>query len=222
MADKLQKPVPKPSLRRMPVYLRCLSQLDLQETEWVSCTYLAEELRLDPTLVRKDLSLTGIVGKPKVGYPVAELIRSIEHFIGWDIKADAFLVGVGSLGTALLGYGGFQGHGLNIILGFDYDPAKIGTRIHGTSILNVEELPPLVQQTGVQIGIIAVGASSAQSVADLMVLSGIRGIWNFAPAHLQVPDGVIVENEDLSASLAVLSRRLARVNRQRSRPRSRR
>jgi redox-sensing transcriptional repressor len=204
--------IPRPSLRRLPVYLREVKALRRSGAEWVSCTTLAEAVERDATLVRKDISYTGITGKPKVGYHVPELAKALEHFIGWDNETDAFLAGVGNLGAALLGYSGFAGNGLNIVCGFDSDPAKIGTTVHGREILALTKLPNLALRMHVEIGIIAVPAGAAQAVAELMISGGIRALWNFAPAQVDVPEDVIVENEDLSASLAVLSRRLARLH----------
>jgi redox-sensing transcriptional repressor len=192
----------------MPVYLRCLRVLQKAEVEWVSCTYLAERLQKDATLVRKDLELTGLAGKPKVGFHVPGLIGAIERFIGWDNLEDAFLAGVGNLGSALLGYEGFAQHGLHIVAGFDVDPRKVGTEIHGKDVLHVDRLPEMARRLHIGIGIVTVGARAAQAVADLMLAGGIRAIWNFAPVRLEVPAGVIVENEDLAGTLAVISRRL--------------
>jgi len=201
--------IPVNTLRRLPSYLQYLRKLAARGRDVVSCTHLGEHLHLDPTLVRKDLQATGIVGKPKVGYSVPALIAAIEHLLGWDNVTDAFLVGAGSLGTALLGYDGFREHGLNIVAAFDVDPAKIGTTIHGKQVLPLDQFADLAARLHIHIGIITVPAESAQEVADLMVLSGIKAIWNFAPTDVQVPAGVIVENVRLSASLAVLSTRLA-------------
>ena len=208
-ADRPLRSAPTPSLRRMPMYLRCLYALQKTNVEWVSCTYLAERLQKDATLVRKDLALTGIVGKPKVGFHLQGLIAAIEHFIGWDNLEGAFLAGVGNLGSALLGYEGFTQHGLNIVAGFDVDPAKVGTEVHGKRILHIDKLPDLAHRMHIGIGIITVGARTAQTVADLMVAGGIRAIWNFAPIRLELPEEIIVENEDLAGTLAVISRRLA-------------
>jgi len=207
--ERIPKAAPTPALRRMPVYLRCLRALQKADVEWVSCTYLAERLQKDATLVRKDLELTGLAGKPKVGFHVPGLIGAIERFVGWDNLEDAFLAGVGNLGSALLGYEGFAQHGLHIVAGFDVDPSKVGTEIHGKRILPVAELPGMARRMHIGIGIITVGARAAQHVADLMLGGGIRAVWNFAPVRLDVPDGVIVENEDLAGTLAVISRRLA-------------
>lgn len=211
MAPELLRANPVPSVRRLPLYLRILKQLRARGREVVSCTYIAHETGLVNTQVRKDLAMTGIVGRPKVGYDVPALIAAIERFLGWNNTSDAFVVGAGSLGQALLGYEGFQEYGLNILAGFDLDPFKIGTTVHGKEIFALDKLPDLVSRLHVQIGIVTVPAKAAQDVANLLVLSGIRAIWNYAPATLEVPESVIVENMNLSASLAVLSSRLRQV-----------
>jgi redox-sensing transcriptional repressor len=162
--------------------------------------------------VRKDLAVTGIVGKPKVGYPVEELLEAIEGFLSWNDHHSAFLVGVGGLGSALIGYPGFERYGFEIVAGFEVDAKKVGTALHGKRILDIDKLPGLAARMHVHIGIIAVPASAAQGIADLMIRGGIRAIWNFAPIGLKVPEGVVVHNEDLAASLAVFLQKHALVS----------
>jgi redox-sensing transcriptional repressor len=207
MADA-SKSMPLPSVRRLPLYLRFLKQLRSRGREVVSCTHISRELGLVSTQVRKDLAMTGIVGKPKVGYDVPALVTAIEGFLGWNNTRDAFVVGVGSLGSALMGYEGFKEYGLNVLAGFDINPQKVGARVHDKEIFPLEKLPDLVGRMHVLIGILTVPARVAQDVANLMVLSGMRAIWNYAPVTLEVPDSIVVENMNLSASLAVLSSRL--------------
>ena len=204
----LEKPLvhaPVPTLRRLPTYHHYLLRLREQGRPFVSCTLIAEDLKLYPTQVRKDLAVTGIVGKPKVGYSVDELLESIESFLSWNDHHSAFLVGVGGLGSALIGYPGFERYG------FDIDAKKVGTAIHGKRILDIDKLPGLAARMHVHLGIIAVPASAAQVIADVMVRGGIRAIWNFAPIGLKVPEGVVVHNEDLAASLAVFLQKHALV-----------
>lgn len=203
------KATPQPTLRRLPQYHRFLKRLLHEGQHFVSCTHIAHEFDLDPTQVRKDLACTGIVGKPRVGYEVETLIATMEHHLGWDNVTEAFLVGVGHLGTALLGYDGFAQYGVNLIAAFDVDPAKIGTRVAGKQVLALSKLPDLAQRMHVHIGIITTPAAAAQEVADLMVQGGIKGLWNFAPVHLKVPRGVVVENQQLAAGLAILGARVA-------------
>ncbi len=202
------KRIPEPTLRRLPAYHHFLKSLQARGREVVSCSHIGAQLRLDPTQVRKDLAATGITGRPKVGYPVAALVDSIEQFLGWKNVTDAFVVGVGSLGTALLHHQSFSRYGLNLVAAFDKDPAKIGTVVHGREVLPVEKLPSLALRMHTRIGIITTPPEGAQETADLMVAGGIRAIWNFAPTALTVPETVIVQHEDLFASFAVLSNKL--------------
>jgi len=205
------KKAPEPTIRRLPDYYHYLKWMQSNGREVVSCTHIARDLDLDPTQVRKDLAVTGIRGKPKVGYLVNPLIESIETFLGWNNLTDAFLVGAGSLGTALLGYQGFKQYGLNIVAAFDKDKRKIGKKIHGKEVLPLDKLPGLAERMHILIGVISVPAEAAQEAADVMVEGGIRAIWNFAPVSLDLPEDMVVQNENLASSLAVLSRQLAEV-----------
>jgi redox-sensing transcriptional repressor len=202
------KGIPEVSFHRLPKYHHLLQEMLAAGAAFVSCSTIGKALNLDPTQVRKDIEATGIVGKPKVGYPTAILARCIEDFLGWNNTKEAFLAGVGSLGSALLGYDRFRRCGLNIVAAFDTDPNKVGQLIHGKEIQALETLPPLARKLHINLGVIATPAPSAQSVADLMVEGGIRAIWNFAPIHLHVPASVILQTEDLYHSLASLSFKL--------------
>jgi redox-sensing transcriptional repressor len=202
--------IPEGSLRRLPLYHRLLQEMAAAGTPCVSCRILAEGLDLDPTQVRKDIEVTGIVGKPKVGYSTPALMHWIEDFLGWNNSKEAFLAGAGSLGSALMGYQKFRQFGINIIAAFDTDPYKVGEQIHGKEILHVDKLPDLAQRMHIHLGVLATPAVAAQKVADLMVEGGIRAIWNFAPVHLRLPDSIILQNEDLYHSLASLTFKLER------------
>ncbi|MBN2685849.1 MAG: redox-sensing transcriptional repressor Rex [Pontiellaceae bacterium] len=197
-----------PTLKRLPLYLRLLRQMKEQGEEYASGAVVARELGLDPIVVRKDLAITGAVGRPRLGFPMDEIISAIEDFLGWSNTSDAFLVGVGNLGRALLGYRGFEQHGMKIVAAFDSDPEIIGTKVHGKTIMDVAKMPALAKRMHVQIGVLTVTASVAQGVADMMIKGGIRAIWNFTPTTLDVPDTVILQREELASSLAVLSHRL--------------
>jgi redox-sensing transcriptional repressor len=171
---------------------------------------IGRDLSCVPVQVRKDLQYTGIIGKPKTGYSVAELIQSIETFLGWNNVNEAFLVGAGNLGTALLGHERFSKFGLRIVAAFDTDPAKVGQWIHEKAVLPLDGLVDLAQRMSIHLGIITAPAEVAQTVADEMVKAGILAIWNFAPVRLKVPDHIFVHNEDLYSSLASLSWKLAK------------
>jgi redox-sensing transcriptional repressor len=159
---------------------------------------------LESIQVRKDLAITGIMGRPKRGYPVAALIRAIERFLRWESAQDAVLVGAGSLGTALLGYREFQFHGLNIMAAFDKNPEKIGAVIHGVKVLPADTMEIQVHNFGVKIAILTVPLFAAQETAEVLIRAGVEGIWNFTSLKLKVPETVAVQEEDLSSGYAML------------------
>lgn len=185
--------------------MRLLRQLRVEGEQKISCTRIARELDLDSTQVRKDLALTGTTGRPRIGYELSPLIEAIESFLGWNEESDAFLVGAGSLGRALIGYENFRSCGLNIAAAFDVSAEKVGTEIYGRKIHHLDDMPGMAATLGVRTGILTVPAQAAQAASDVMVASGITGIWNFAPMKLDVPEHVLVENVELVSSLAVLS-----------------
>lgn len=200
--------IPIPTVKRFPSYLRILKQNQRAGMGHISATVLAEELGLKPIQVRKDISCTGIEGKPKVGFEIDELIDSITHVLGWDNTADALIVGTGNLGTAIAEYEGFDAYGLRIVAAFDKDPAKIGTKIGALTVLPMDQINQYIKTHRVSIAVITVPAHAAQAVADLLVKCGIRGIWNFAPKDLKLPDDVVMQRTDLATSFAVLSVKL--------------
>ncbi len=202
------RPISEPTLRRLPRYLHLLRSLDV-ERQVVSSTYIGQALGLDPVQVRKDIESTGLIGRPKVGYSIAALVGAIEATLGWNDAKRAFLVGAGNLGSALLGYPRFERSGLDIVAAFDADPAKVGAEIHGKTVLPLDKLEPLALRMHVLIGIITVPAEHAQAIADQMLAGGMKAIWNFAPVELKVPEGIVVQNEDLYTGLASLSQRLS-------------
>ena len=210
------KAAPVPTLRRLPKYLEYLRNIRVAADAHISCTQIAGALELVPTQVRKDLASTGIVGKPKKGYPVFALIEAIEVFLGWNTPQDAFLVGAGALGTAILGYEGFRNNGLNIVAAFDNDSSKIGTQIRGVEVMSLEKLPDLARRMNIQIGVMTMPPQYAQQIADLLVTGGIKAIWNFTPSLVTVADNIILENAQLASSFAVLSSRLRSSTRKKS------
>lgn len=213
--QEILKTVPEPTLRRLPAYCNYLRRLSQHEGQvFVSCSQIGRELALDPTQVRKDLAVTGIVGRPKVGYPTRELFDVIEEFLGWRDAQNVFLAGAGSLGTALLGYKSFDQYGIRIVAAFDSDPKKVNTEVHGVPVFALEKLPNLADRMKIHLGVLTVPAETAQTVCDVMIASGIRAIWNFAPTALRVPESIIVQNEHLFSSLAILSSKLVRALRE--------
>ncbi len=204
--------VSKATIGRLPAYHRYLKEKQAQGERTIASTAIAEDLHLNAVQVRKDLSLISTTaGKPKRGFDVDELIADIDRFLGYDNVSDAVLVGAGGLGSALAGYGGFKNYGLNIVAAFDADPARIGKTVGGVHVFDARETASLVRRLNVRIGILAVPKEAAQGAADALVAGGVRAIWNFAPVHLSLPENIAVKNEDMAASLAILSKRLAEI-----------
>jgi redox-sensing transcriptional repressor len=199
-----QKIPATPSVRRLPSYLYAIRQMQHGGSEYISGTLIAQELKLEPIQVRKDLAITGIIGKPKKGYPVEALIDAIERFLGWASVRDAVLVGVGNLGSALIGYPEFQYHGLHIVAAFDSNPQKIGTVVHGVKVLSVDTLGIQLRGFNAKMAVLTVPSPQAQETADILIQGGIEGIWNFTNVKLKVPDRVVVQTEDLSSGYAML------------------
>lgn len=193
-----------PSIRRLPSYLYIVQQAHQINQEYISGTVIAQELKLEPIQVRKDLAITGIVGRPKKGYPTTQLMEAINRFLGWDTIQPAILVGAGNLGTALAGYQEFRRHGIDIFAAFDSDKKKIGTSIHRIPVYPLSALDNHVKKTGAKIAILTVPSEHAQEAANLIIESGITAIWNFTNHKLNVPDHVVVQKEDLTSGFAML------------------
>jgi len=208
MIADMTHPISVPSLRRLPLYLRLLEAWRAEGRTQVSCTHLADALGFDPTQVRKDLAATGATGRPKVGYDLSNLRDVLAGFLGWDNPGEAFLVGAGALGQALLAYEGFAARGMSIVAVFDHDP-RPGATVGGKPVLPLNKLANLASRMHVRLGVLAVSGDLAPETGQLMADAGLQGIWNFAPVRLDLGDLVVVEHVDLAQSLAVLSHRLA-------------
>jgi redox-sensing transcriptional repressor len=201
---KKHQPVPEPTVRRMPAYLHYLKSLQQEGKPNVSAPQIAGDLKQDPTQVVKDLAFTSVTGRPRIGYNVAELTAALEDFLGFNRKNEAFLIGVGNLGTALLSYPRFSEYGMKIIAAFDVNPRKVGKVINDVHVLPLSKLHDLTDRLHITFGIICTPASHAQATADLLVKWGMTAIWNFAPINIKVPDHVVVQNTSIYENLAVL------------------
>lgn len=202
-----RKEVSKLVLKRLPGYLAYLKSLPEGGSAYISATALANALGLGDVQVRKDLALVSNGGKPKVGYLRERLIEDISQFLGYDNTTDAILVGAGKLGQALLGYNGFEAYGLNILAAFDEKPLLDQTD-DGKPIYGIDKLESFCRNNKILMAIITVPAKYAQKVCEQLISCGIKAIWNFAPVHLDVPDNILVQNENMATSLAVLSMHL--------------
>lgn len=199
-----RKEISKSVLKRLPGYLAYLKSITDPTSAYISATALAGALNMGEVQVRKDLAMVSNGGRPKIGYLREALIEDIEQFLGYDNTTDAVIIGAGKLGQALLGYVGFDAYGLNIVAAFDTAPAAEQTE-DGKPILAMDKLESFCKSRKVLMGIITVPAAQAQTVCDRLIQCGIKAVWNFAPIHLDVPDNILVQNENMATSLAVLS-----------------
>lgn len=201
----MNKQISTPALKRLPNYYYILCQAIESGEKYISSATIAKLLDIDDTQVRKDIAATGYVGKPKVGFDIKDFKTHLENFLGLNNTKEAFLIGAGNLGIAFAKYEGFEKYGLRIRALFDEDIHKIGTKVGNKEIFHISKLPDLVKRMNVSIAILTVPAPKAQEVTDFLIDAGIKAIWNFAPAHLQVPEGVIISNQDLASSFLTLS-----------------
>ncbi len=198
-----RKEISKAVLRRLPGYLAFLKGLDVQH---ISATAIAAALNMGEVQVRKDLAAVSDGGRPKIGYERTALMEDISSFLGYDNTTDAILIGAGKLGQALLGYSGFEAYGLNILAAFDTAPCAAAAE--GKPILPLGELESFCKKNNVLMGILTVPAEAAQEACDKLIACGIKAVWNFAPTHLEVPANILVQNENMATSLALLSMHL--------------
>ena len=202
-----QKEISKSVLKRLPGYVAYLRALSDSASPYISATALANALGMGEVQVRKDLAAVSDGGRPKIGYLRESLIEDIEQFLGYDNTTDAILIGAGKLGQALLGYNGFDAYGLNILAAFDAKPTTDATE-DGKPIYPMDQLESFCRANKVLMGIITVPTQHAQEVCDQLIACGIKAVWNFAPTHLDVPEHILVQNENMATSLAVLSMHL--------------
>lgn len=202
------KPIPTKTLRRLPIYLNYLKTFRQSDPVNISATAIAEAVGLGDVQVRKDLAMVCDGGRPKTGYVREHLIRDIASCLGYDNAGTAVIAGAGSLGRALLSYSGFGSYGLNIVAAFDTDVNIIGTEIHGKEVLSASKMTELCARMNIRIGIITVPAEQAQSVCDMLTAGGVSAVWNFAPVYLNANKEVLIKNENLAGSLALLSQHL--------------
>ncbi|MBF8437980.1 redox-sensing transcriptional repressor Rex [Halanaerobiaceae bacterium Z-7014] len=202
---KDRESIPKATIERLPLYYRCLDKLaNFEDVDVVSSKDLGGRLGIPPTQVRKDLSYYGEFGRRGVGYDVFDLKRSVGRILGVDEVWTTILVGAGNLGRALVDYKGFEKMGMKLVGVMDADLSKIGNKIGGVEVQSIKKMDEIVSENDAKLGIITVPTDAAQEVADEMIESGIKAIWNFAPTRLHVPEDVTVRNEDLAIGIVSL------------------
>ncbi len=188
--------IPEVVIDRLPVYARALTLLEQQGREVVSSQELGERLSVTPAQIRKDLSYFGRFGKQGRGYNVKRLLEELRQILGLTREWSMVLVGVGQLGRAIVGYGGFTPQGFRIVEAFDADPKIIGTKVNGLVVKSVDSLPDVLRKRRADIGIVAAPAASAQEVIDMLIANGVKAILNYAPIAAQTPADVRIKDID--------------------------
>lgn len=204
--------LPEPTLRRLPWYLAYISRLDKQHIEYVSSTQISKEINVDASQIAKDLSFLNIKGKTRIGYEVHSLVKELVDFLGFKREHSAFMIGVGSLGAALIQDVGLAQYGLNIVAGFDIKKERVGTSICGVPVFDIAELKEHQKEFQVSIAILAVPVEQSQATADIIIDSGIKAIWNFTPFRIKAPSSIVIQNTSIYAHLALMYNRMEERN----------
>lgn len=200
--------IPEPALRRLPWYLSYVKLLKSQGETIVSSTQIARKIDVSASQIAKDLSYVDIQGKTRVGYEIDDLIHVLETFLGFTRTHRAVVFGVGSLGAALLSDSGLQQFGLKIIAGYDVNESVVNKKIHSIPVYHSDQFIERNGTMRAEIGVLTVPPGIAREVSDYMIRGGIKGIWNFTPFRIRVPEGVVLQNTSLYAHLAVMFNRL--------------
>lgn len=198
-----------PTLKRLPRYYSIVCQFFDAGEKYITSPIIAKRLVMDDSQVRKDISAIKYPGKSKMGFEVADLKKHLENYLGLNKQKEAFVVGVGNIGVALSKYENFENYGLKILALFDNDPHKVDTVIAGKQVFHMSKLKDLIERLNVYVAILTVPKKVAQEVADYLVDSGIKAIWNFTSVNLDLPEDVKVWHEDLAASFVTFSSSIA-------------
>ena len=200
--------VPEPAIGRLPWYLACVSKMRAAGVEYVSSTAISQQLNVDASQIAKDLSYLNIKGKTRIGYEVKSLEQGLNDFLGFHRQHKAVMMGVGSLGRALMTDSGLSRYGLDIVAGFDVNPDIVGTTIAGMPVYDIAMLSQMRPKLGAEIAIIAVPAENAAAVARMCVDAGIKALWNFTPFHIKAAPDITIQNTSIYAHLAVMYNRM--------------
>ena len=209
-------PVSSAVIRRLPRYHRCLGDLLRAEKLRISSAELATIMDVTASQIRQDLNCFGGFGQQGYGYNVKFLYNKISELLGVDEGYNAVIIGAGKLGRALAATHMFERRGVNRLAMFDTDPEVIGTEIYGVPVYSVEELGEFCKTHNVHIGVLTVPKEAAYEVTEVIVNSGVKGIWNFANMELKLnnPD-IVVENIHLGDSLMALCYEIKTANEKR-------
>ncbi|MFO7895518.1 MAG: redox-sensing transcriptional repressor Rex [Candidatus Cloacimonadales bacterium] len=199
------------AIRRFPVYYRQILTMHKAGIEFTSARRLEELTGIHKTQIRKDIALTGLVGVPRVGHNVQQLVQAIKTFLCWDEENRAVLIGAGNLGRAILNYPGFLEAGTKIVAAYDIDQSVCGSQVNGIKIWSLEAMDEQLQKLQANIGIISTPENRAQQAADKLMQNGVKGLWNFTQAQIIHPADVVVETVDLYRGLGVISKRISEI-----------
>ena len=192
-------------IKRLPKYQRYLKELLKNDIDRISSKDLSEKIGFTASQIRQDLNCFGDFGQQGYGYNVKDLYGEICNILGLTRKYNTIIVGAGNIGQAIANYTNFQKMNFNLVGVFDTNPKLCGLKINDIEIKDIDFLDDFLRSSDVNIAIICVPSKSAQSICDLVAKNGIKGIWNFAPVDLLIPEGIVVENVHLSESLLTLS-----------------
>lgn len=208
MNEKKDILLPEPTLRRLPWYLAYVNMLQSQGIDYVSSTQISKDINVDSSKIAKDLSFLNIKGKTRIGYQVDNLAAELSNFLGFRQEHSAIMIGVGSLGAALIQDSGLMQYGLRIVAGFDINEEIIGKEICSVPVFNISDLKEQQRIYKANIGILAVPVEHAQESADLLSECGVKAIWNFTPFRIKVDEDMVIQNTSIYAHLAVMYNRI--------------
>ena len=203
-----KKEISQAVIQRLPRYYRYLEELMEQGLERISSNELSKRMKLTASQIRQDLNNFGGFGQQGYGYRIQKLHDEIARILSLDEEHSMILVGAGHLGQALANYSNFQKRGFLLRAVFDVKPELIGTEVAGLKVLPMEELERVIEESGPRLAALCIPKDAALPVAERLVSLGIKGIWNFAPVDLELPEQMVVENVHLSESLMRLSYRM--------------
>lgn len=200
--------LPEPTLRRLPWYLAYVEILRGKRVRHVSSTRISKALSVDASQIAKDLSFLGVKGRTRIGYEVDDLARALADFLGFTRTHRAYVLGTGSLGKALIRDSGLSNYGLEIVAGFDTNPAVVAREDLGVPIHHIDNIYEVMKSNPAEIAILTVPAESAQESADVAIGAGLKAIWNFTPYRVKVAEGIVMANTSIYAHLAIMYSRL--------------
>jgi redox-sensing transcriptional repressor len=195
--EEILKHIPEKVLERLIIYRRLLMDLENSEVEYLYSHRLAKIAGFSPDQVRRDLMVIGYSGSPAHGYNVVQLLESIGEFIDSAETEGVALAGLGHVGQAILNYFRGRRKKLEIAVVFDNDPTKVNRMFQGLRCYHTNEIGRKVRGMNIRVGILAVPPEGAQEIAEKLVNAGIRGILNYAPVKLELPENVYIENRDM-------------------------